>query len=140
MNFRFTVDSFPDENFEAEVRLIDPMVDPKTHTVQVRALMENPDLKLRPGMFLRGALVSGEQEKVIMVPAEAIAPREGDNAIAIVERDGKAFRVEVQTGQRYDKNIEIKQGLSEGDVIVLEQLGSLNDGDPIEAVLPPAEQ
>jgi Cu(I)/Ag(I) efflux system membrane fusion protein len=54
----FTSPSFPGENFEALVSFIDPVVDPTTRTVQVRAVVENEDLRLKPDMFVRGVVES----------------------------------------------------------------------------------
>ncbi len=54
----FTSQSFPGESFAAIVSFIDPVVNPKTRTVQVRAIVDNKDLKLKPDMFVRGVVKS----------------------------------------------------------------------------------
>jgi Cu(I)/Ag(I) efflux system membrane fusion protein len=54
----FTSPSFPGERFEAVISFIDPLVDPKTRTVKVRAVVENKDKKLKPEMFVRGIVKS----------------------------------------------------------------------------------
>ena len=54
----FTSPSFPGESFEAIISFIDPVVNPKTRTVQVRAIVENKNLKLKPDMFVRGIVMS----------------------------------------------------------------------------------
>ncbi len=54
----FTSPSFPGETFEALVSFIDPFVDPKTRTVQVRTIVDNKDGKLKPDMFVRGLVVA----------------------------------------------------------------------------------
>ncbi|MEE8576794.1 MAG: efflux RND transporter periplasmic adaptor subunit [candidate division Zixibacteria bacterium] len=54
----FTTPSFPGETFEALISFIDPVVDPKTRTVRVRAIVENKTMKLKPEMFVRGVLTS----------------------------------------------------------------------------------
>jgi Cu(I)/Ag(I) efflux system membrane fusion protein len=54
----FTSPSFPGETFEALISFIDPVVDPKTRTVSVRAIVENPGLKLKPEMFVSGVVSS----------------------------------------------------------------------------------
>lgn len=54
----FTSASFPGEIFEALVSFIDPVVDPKTRTVKVRAIVDNSDLKLKPDMFVHGVVQS----------------------------------------------------------------------------------
>ncbi len=55
---RFTLPSFPGESFEGAISFIDPVVDPKTRTLDVRAVVQNVGLKLKPGMFVRGVLKS----------------------------------------------------------------------------------
>jgi Cu(I)/Ag(I) efflux system membrane fusion protein len=55
---KFTSPSFPGETFEALISFIDPVVDPKTRTVKVRAIVDNADLKLKPEMFVSGVLDS----------------------------------------------------------------------------------
>ncbi|UCG51063.1 MAG: efflux RND transporter periplasmic adaptor subunit [Candidatus Latescibacterota bacterium] len=54
----FTSQSFPGETFEAIVSFIDPLVDPKTRTVKVRAIVDNKSKKLKPDMFVRGVVKS----------------------------------------------------------------------------------
>jgi len=54
----FTSPSFPGESFDAIISFIDPVVNPKTRTIQVRAIVENKGLKLKPDMFVRGLAIS----------------------------------------------------------------------------------
>jgi Cu(I)/Ag(I) efflux system membrane fusion protein len=54
----FTSPSFPGEHFEAVISFIDPLVDPKTRTVKVRAVVDNKDKRLKPDMFVRGVVKS----------------------------------------------------------------------------------
>lgn len=54
----FTSQSFPGEHFEATINFIDPLVDPKTRTVRVRAFVDNSGGRLKPDMFVRGTVKS----------------------------------------------------------------------------------
>lgn len=54
----FTSTSFPGERFEAVISFIDPLVDPKTRTIKVRAVVDNSDKRLKPDMFVRGVVKS----------------------------------------------------------------------------------
>ncbi len=139
MEFRFTVDTFPDERFKAVVELIDPLVDTKTHTVGVRALLDNPGLKFRPGMFLRGQIVTGEDRIALMVPEKALQPGDSGAAAAFVIRDNRVYRVEVKTGERRDEKVEVTEGLQEGDVIAVEKFSLLRDGMQVEALVERSE-
>ncbi len=59
----FTSLSFPGETFEAIISFIDPVVDPKTRTIQVRAIVDNPDHRLKPDMFVRAIIESRIDDK-----------------------------------------------------------------------------
>ena len=54
----FRSQAFPGERFEATISFIDPLVDPKTRTVRVRAVVDNSDRRLKPDMFVRGVVKS----------------------------------------------------------------------------------
>lgn len=54
----FISPSFPGERFEAFISFIDPLVDPKTRTVKIRAVVENKQKKLKPDMFVSGVVKS----------------------------------------------------------------------------------
>ncbi len=56
--FTFTSPSFPGESFEATISFIDPVVDPKTRTIKVRAIVDNTNSMLKPEMFVRGLVRS----------------------------------------------------------------------------------
>jgi Cu(I)/Ag(I) efflux system membrane fusion protein len=57
-HMNFTSPSFPGELFEAVITFIDPLVDPKTRTVKVRAVLENRNMRLKPDMFVSGVVRS----------------------------------------------------------------------------------
>lgn len=139
MALRFTVDVFPEEKFQGEVRLIDPVVDDQTHTLGVRAILKNPDLKLRPGMFLRGELITGEKREVVRIPEKAMQPGSGDQGIVFVIREDRVFRVEVTPGKREAGRIEILDGLKADDLIAIEKYALLREGMAVQPVITNAE-
>ncbi|MBL8021335.1 MAG: efflux RND transporter periplasmic adaptor subunit [Leptospirales bacterium] len=130
----FKVDVYPKETFKGTVEIILPVIDPKTHTLQVKALLKNPGLKLRPGMFIRASIITGKPRKLIVVPASAVLPQKENNAYVFVLRQGVLFRADVVTGRQYsDDRVEISSGLKEGDVIVTEKLPQLREGMRVQS-------
>ncbi|MCE9501523.1 MAG: efflux RND transporter periplasmic adaptor subunit, partial [Leptospira sp.] len=111
MPLEFTVDVYPSEKFQGNVTIINPIVDPKTHTAEVKALLKNPENKLKPGMFLRGILVTGKPEFVMLLLSSSITPKEGENAWVFVIKNNLILKSEVKTGRTYDDKIEIRSGL-----------------------------
>ncbi|MCR9141871.1 MAG: efflux RND transporter periplasmic adaptor subunit [bacterium] len=135
MKLRFTVDVYPDEEYEGVIKLIDPIVDSQTHTVGVRAELKNPDFKLRPGMFLRGAVVTGEKKQAVLIPAGALQPGDGDQGVVFVVREDRVYRVEVTPGRRREERVEILDGLKADDLVALEKFSLLRDGLKVQPVI-----
>ena len=66
-----SVKSYPDTVFTGKVIKISPVLDPLTRMAEVEVLVDNPDLKLKPGMFARIRLITGTMDNVIVVPRYA---------------------------------------------------------------------
>ncbi len=69
---RFEVRSYPEQIFEGKVIAWDPMLHATTRNVKLRALVENQDKKLAPGMFAEINLVSNKQKSVLVIPETAV--------------------------------------------------------------------
>lgn len=127
-----SVAPYPDEVFSATVSMISPTVDERTRTLRVKALLPNPDRRLRPGLFVRVDLGIARRENVVLVPEEAVLQR-ADGAIAFRAVDG-ASRVErrvLEIGRIKSGETEVISGLSEGDVVVVRGHSTLIDGAAI---------
>ena len=116
-------DALPGRKFGALVLAIDPLVDANGRSVGIRGCIDNRAMQLRPGMFARITTVFGERPNARVIPEEAIVPQ-GGRQFVIRLTDGPdaetkvAQRVEVQVGLRRPGQVEIVQGLQEGDLIV----------------------
>jgi Cu(I)/Ag(I) efflux system membrane fusion protein len=94
-----------------------PQVSAATRTLQARFEVDNKGGKLVPGMLLR-LQVTGPTSSRLVVPAEAII-RTGTRAVAIVRKDGGAFEPrEVKLGADLGDQLEVVEGLAEGDQVV----------------------
>jgi membrane fusion protein (multidrug efflux system) len=129
-----SVAPYPDEVFHATVSMISPVVDERTRTLRVKALLANPDGKLRPGLFARSDLGIAKREDVVLIPEEAVLQR-GDGAVVFRAVDGgtKVERVVVELGRIKAGEAEIIAGLSAGDTVVVRGHAALIDGSPITA-------
>ncbi|MBM9576365.1 efflux RND transporter periplasmic adaptor subunit [Leptospira sp. 201903070] len=135
MAIEFTADVYPDKKFSGNVGIINPIVDPKTHTMEIKALIKNDERLLTPGMFLRGNIFTGDSRFVILVPTEALAAKENDTAWVFTLNNGVAFRVKVKTGKQYEDKTEILEGLEPGMIVAVEKLTQLKDGMKIRPQL-----
>ena len=121
--------AFPDRIFAAEVRTVGSRVDPVTRALVVRAVIDNSDLSLRPGMLMNIQLTTAERE-ALMVPESALVQR-GRESFVYIDQDGIAQTQTVQFGERADGWVEILSGLTFGEQVVAEGTVKIRDGASI---------
>jgi Cu(I)/Ag(I) efflux system membrane fusion protein len=106
------------QTFNGELKELLPQVSATTRTLQARFEVDNRAGKLMPGMLLR-LQVAGPSATRLVVPAEAVI-RTGTRAVAIVRKGEGSFEPrEVQLGADLGVQLEVAQGLSEGDQVVV---------------------
>nr|WP_321500514.1 efflux RND transporter periplasmic adaptor subunit [uncultured Dethiosulfovibrio sp.] len=115
-----------------QVYRVRPFVDVSTRTTQVEVAMDN-SVDLKPGMFARVFIVEKELKDAIMVPSESIRTLE-DSSWVMVSKEGKAHKVEVVTGITADGRIEVIQGISPGDKVIVSGGRNLEDQDPVTEI------
>jgi membrane fusion protein (multidrug efflux system) len=138
------LDALPGQTFAARVTALDPLLDANGRSVAVRASMPADAAKrLRSGMFARVNVVFGVDEAALVVPEEALLPQGGRQWVVVLdaapEVNGKAQwtarRVAVTTGVRRGSVVQITQGLSADQTIVIAgQQRIQRDGTPVRVV------
>ncbi len=126
---RATSPAFPGESFEGELIELGSRINELSRTLTVRALIDNAEGRLRPGQFMSASLTLREREGLV-VPEQAVMLR-GDQKYVFVADDGVARRVSVQTGSRMPGMVEIVDGLSEEDQVIVTGQDRLSTGDRI---------
>ncbi len=122
----FTVEG-NDQKLTGQVFAIEPKIDMATRTLQVRAICPNAKGDIYPGSFARVQLALNDIDSAMMVPTETIIPDlKGKKVFRI--KNGKAESVKVLTGLRTDEKIQITDGLSIGDTIIVNGIMSLKPG------------
>jgi membrane fusion protein (multidrug efflux system) len=114
-------------SFDGTVLRLSPSVDPTTHTFRAEVAVANDDGLLRPGMFVEVTLVVEQREEVPVVPREAVTERGGRRVVFVLDGQRVAQR-EVILGLGDDDVVEVRQGVSAGDRIVVRGLETLTDG------------
>ncbi len=127
-----TTDALAGEKFKAVLDATDPLVDANGRAIAARARLDNAAGKLRPGMFVRVRLLFGERKGVLMLPEQAIVPGGQPAVFKVV--DGKATLVKVRLGVRRAAQVEVVEGLAEGDVVVTAGQLKLREGSPVRAI------
>ncbi|MFW6088518.1 MAG: efflux RND transporter periplasmic adaptor subunit [Gemmatimonadota bacterium] len=114
----FNVAAIPDRRFAGTVDFVDPRVQLPGRTITVKAVVENPERLLRPGMFVEARLATEMRPNAVVVPEEAILPLGGANYVWAITEENTASRVEVELGVRRPGSVEVRSGLSPGDRVV----------------------
>lgn len=133
-------DALPGKQFTAVVQAIDPLIEANGRSVGVRACIDNRQMQLRPGMFARVSAVFGERPNAMVVPEEAIVPQGGRSfVVKVVAGPNKdelmSERVAVKIGLRQPGKVEILEGLSlEDTVVVAGQQRLQKDGTLVKLV------
>ena len=109
--------AFPQTAFRGTIDLIGSQLDRETRTVKVRVVVDNPDGRLRPGMFVRVALGLDEERAVLRVPAAAVLSDAGKQFVFAKFTDDLWIRRDVTVGPVEGGMVEVGHGLSEGDVV-----------------------
>jgi RND family efflux transporter MFP subunit len=135
MKVEITTDIFPDKTFRGTVNKVYPTIDAATRTFKTEILIENVNEILRPGMY-GDISISLNKVNALVVPSIAILKQEGtNNRYVFLHEEGKATKVAVEIGKRFDDKIEIiGEGIQEGAELIIEGQANLLDGSLVEVV------
>lgn len=123
--------AYPNTTFKGRVDSVDTRVDPTTRAIVVRASIDNEDARLRPGMFMTLQLVRPTGQ-ALMLPESAIVPEDSKHFVYVVA-DGRAHKREITIGRRRPGEVEIIEGVSGDEVVVIDGTLNLRDGTPVAA-------
>ena len=108
---------FDGKEIQGRIEFVNPEINPDTRINLIRVAIPNPGNKLRPGMSAY-VILKSPPRKTLTLPIDAVI-RDGRGATVWIQTSKKTFKtVMVETGQETDDRIEIKSGLSSGDVVV----------------------
>lgn len=136
-----TTDAYPGETFTGRVVRIAPVFSSSTRQVRVELAVENPGLRLRPGMFVRATLELEARERATVVPYAALLKRDGGTGVFVLSADGTAavWRP-VTAGIREGGDLEVVgEGIAGARVVTLGQ-ELLDDGSPVRVTEGPAAE
>jgi membrane fusion protein, multidrug efflux system len=124
------VDAYPEEKFTGEVSKISPIVDLETRAAPIEITADNPGHRLKSGMFADVNLIIGERKAVPVILKEAVMGRGQDSYVYVVKGD-KAVLRNIALGIRQGPYYEVKEGLKEGDAVVIMGQQRLYEGAPV---------
>ncbi|MCP4004852.1 MAG: efflux RND transporter periplasmic adaptor subunit [bacterium] len=122
---------YPDQAFRATVTVVSPTIDSRTRTLRVKAVVENKEGKLKPGLFARADLGVADRKGVIIVPEEAVLQRADGPVVFRLVEDNRVERIVVELGKLSEGHAEIMAGLAVGDSVIRRGHDVLIDGSAI---------
>lgn len=111
-------EAWPDRTFEAEIFYTGDIMDDATRTISMRAIAENPEQLLKPGMFVQIELPGLIDETALIVPKSAVLEHEGKQFVFVPTKEDAFARRDVLVGEAGKDEIIVLDGLKEGEEVV----------------------
>ncbi|MEA3500876.1 MAG: efflux RND transporter periplasmic adaptor subunit, partial [Candidatus Marinimicrobia bacterium] len=148
MKARINVNAFQDEVFYGKINRISPIIDLKTRTVKVVIVVNNSDLKLKPGMFSEVNIITDSKDNCFVLNKNYILEKTTavmntddlrDKEIVkkyflFVTKDNMAIKKEVNIGLKAEYKYEINSGLTGNELIITKGLSNVTDSSMVKVV------
>ncbi len=121
------VDAYPGEVFTGKISRVRPELDRVTRTVAITIEVDNPDRRLKPGMYARIRLVLREKNGVPIIADEAILTTAGETRVFVVE-EGIARARKIRLGLEEGNLNEVREGIEAGEQVVVRGHRRLREG------------
>ena len=128
-----SVDALAGRAFPAIVKLVSPTVDAATATFKVTLEVNDPKGDLKPGMFSRVGIVFERRTEALTIPRIALLDTDGTSNVFVVT-DGKAEQRAIKTGLSNAGKLEVTEGLTGAEQVVIVGQNGLKDGNPVRVV------
>jgi membrane fusion protein, copper/silver efflux system len=110
---------FAGREFTGKINVIYPQVNRETRTVRVRAELANPDTALLPDMYVDAEIDTGSAQPVLAVPESSVLDTGSRQAVFVDKGQGRFEPRDVKLGHRGGGYVEIREGLAEGELVVV---------------------
>jgi Cu(I)/Ag(I) efflux system membrane fusion protein len=111
--------SFPGREFSGKVEVIYPEINKETRTARIRVELSNPDLVLLHDMYVDAQIDTGSGEPVLSVPDSAVMDTGSSQAVFVDKGQGRFEPREVKLGHRGSGYVEVRQGIADGEPVVV---------------------
>jgi hypothetical protein len=117
--------------FSGRIARLAPVLDPATRTAPIEVEIPNPGFRLKPGMYARVTVTTDERKDALVVPTNAVVDYTGRRGVFVASADSTVTFRPVRVGIEESEQIEILDGVAEGDRIVTTGAAALRDGDRV---------
>jgi len=121
----------PDDTLKGRINELSPAISNETRTFKGKIIIENPDLKLRPGMFIKANVIVDKAENSIIIPKNVILSQRNRKYVFIANR-GIAVARNIITGIEDEDNVQVVEGLYENDNLIIRGYETLRENSRIK--------
>lgn len=129
-----SVEAFENRVFQGKVWRIAPTVDQTKRTFVVEALIDNANAELKPGSYARARIATDKTDAVRMIPARALNYVLGTNKAYVIKPDQTIEVRDVTVGDRFPNEVEIVEGLEDGERVAMGPLNRLDSGSTVRVL------
>jgi len=122
---RITNYTLPDDTLKGRINQLSPAINPQTRTFQGSIRIDNPNLILRPGMFVKADIITNRADSVIVIPKDIILSRQRGLTVFVVDRGVANERV-IATGLENNDEVEVIRGLNTNERVVTDGFETLS--------------
>lgn len=126
-----SADAYPGEEFKGIVVQLSPVLDPVTRSAPAEIAVSNAGHRLKPGMYARVKILVAEYKKIPVLLKEAVVGRSENHAFVYAIEGGQAVRKKVLLGFQEEPFVAVKEGVKEGDLVVVVGQEKLQDGSKV---------
>lgn len=119
----------------AHVTELSPVISTETRTFAGKLQIENPELKLRPGMFIKANIITAQKDSAVVIPRNVILTGSRGKYVFVVGRNSAADDRRITTGISNDEEIEVLEGLSPNDRLIIKGFETLRDNSKVKVIM-----
>lgn len=125
--------NLPGDTLWGKVEQVDPALNIQSRSFGARIVVDNPDGKLRPGMFVKLETIVDSRDSAIVIPKDVILSKRQGKTVFVVEKNAAQERV-INTGLENEKKVEVLSGLKEGERLVIKGFETLRNRSKVKIV------
>ena len=123
--------TLPDDTLQASISELSPAISTETRTFKGKVLINNKDMKLRPGMFVKADIIVDQADEAIIIPKDVIVSNRNRKYVFVIERNTAIMRI-IKTALENEENIQVTEGLSENENLVIRGHETLRDNSRVK--------
>ena len=120
--------------------LTDPLVDPQTDTVIMRATIPNPERQLNDGQFVTAVIRERQEEPRLVVPQSALQMDQSGRYVLVVDGQHTVEQRRIQTGPNQATDVVVTSGLHEGENVIVDGIQKVRAGQVVQEAALPTER